>query len=158
MSDEPQGPGWWQASDGNWYPPQGPQPAPGGPPPPGAGYAYGGPGMAPQATNSKATISLVLGIVGIVACGLLAGIPAIFLGSSAKKEIDGSGGREGGRGLATAGQVLGWISVAFSVLALVAIIALAAFGGSVADDIDDINSDPPDGVCDPDRFWQDPDC
>lgn len=22
MSDAPQGPGWWQASDGKWYPPQ----------------------------------------------------------------------------------------------------------------------------------------
>lgn len=22
MSDSPQGPGWWQASDGNWYPPE----------------------------------------------------------------------------------------------------------------------------------------
>ncbi len=24
MSDAPQGPGWWQASDGRWYPPQAP--------------------------------------------------------------------------------------------------------------------------------------
>lgn len=29
MSDAPQGPGWWQASDGRWYPPQAP---PGGRP------------------------------------------------------------------------------------------------------------------------------
>ncbi len=29
MSQQPQGPGWWQASDGQWYPPQPPpQPAP----------------------------------------------------------------------------------------------------------------------------------
>jgi hypothetical protein len=50
MSDTSQGPGWWQASDGKWYPPeQAPGaaptgPAPGGPPP---GYgtppAYGAP-------------------------------------------------------------------------------------------------------------------
>ena len=26
MSQQPQGPGWWQASDGRWYPPQPPQP------------------------------------------------------------------------------------------------------------------------------------
>ena len=25
MSTQPQGPGWWQASDGRWYPPQPPQ-------------------------------------------------------------------------------------------------------------------------------------
>jgi uncharacterized membrane protein len=30
MSDTSQGPGWWQASDGKWYPPE---QAPGGPPP-----------------------------------------------------------------------------------------------------------------------------
>jgi hypothetical protein len=40
MSDAPQGPGWWQASDGKWYPPeQNPNagPPPGGGPPPGYG-------------------------------------------------------------------------------------------------------------------------
>jgi uncharacterized membrane protein len=35
MSDSPQGPGWWQASDGKWYPPE---QAPGG----GAGATGGG--------------------------------------------------------------------------------------------------------------------
>jgi hypothetical protein len=50
MSNAPQGPGWWQASDGNWYPPQQtasyappPPPAPSGPP----GYPAGGPPAAP---------------------------------------------------------------------------------------------------------------
>jgi hypothetical protein len=33
MSDRPQGPGWWQASDGNWYPPES-HPAQQSPPPP----------------------------------------------------------------------------------------------------------------------------
>lgn len=32
MSDTPQGPGWWQASDGKWYPPQATQPPPGASP------------------------------------------------------------------------------------------------------------------------------
>ncbi len=47
MSDTPQGPGWWQASDGQWYPPEQapaqpatPPPAPSVPPPlPGGGPA-----------------------------------------------------------------------------------------------------------------------
>lgn len=35
MSDASQGPGWWQASDGRWYPPtQAPAPRPDLPPPP----------------------------------------------------------------------------------------------------------------------------
>lgn len=44
MSDTPQGPGWWQASDGKWYPPeQQPPPAPETPgaPPGGAAAATG---------------------------------------------------------------------------------------------------------------------
>ncbi len=58
MSDTSQGPGWWQASDGKWYPPEqapgaGPAgPPPGGPPggpPPGYGAppAYGAPAGGP---------------------------------------------------------------------------------------------------------------
>jgi uncharacterized RDD family membrane protein YckC len=47
MSDVSQGPGWWQASDGKWYPPEqapGAQPAaPTGPPAFGAPPAYGAP-------------------------------------------------------------------------------------------------------------------
>lgn len=46
MSDTSQGPGWWQASDGKWYPPeQAPgyqAPAPGGGVPAGAGAPSGG--------------------------------------------------------------------------------------------------------------------
>ncbi len=37
MSDSPQGPGWWQASDGKWYPPE---------QAPGAGAGAGGGGGA----------------------------------------------------------------------------------------------------------------
>ena len=62
------------------------------------------PGAVPG-TNKKAIWSLVLGIVGLVCCGFLAGIPAIILGNMAKKEIATSG--EGGGGMATAGLVLG---------------------------------------------------
>jgi hypothetical protein len=58
VSDSSQGPGWWQASDGKWYPPeQAPgyqQPAPGGPY--GAPYGGGG-GGATGATDVGATLS-----------------------------------------------------------------------------------------------------
>jgi hypothetical protein len=44
MSDTSQGPGWWQASDGKWYPPeQAPGAAPTGPPPGGPPPGYGTP-------------------------------------------------------------------------------------------------------------------
>lgn len=109
-------PGWWQASDGNWYPPSdAPAPPTWGP---GATYptpVYG----PPRRTNTNAIISLVLGILGIAgSCGCLTGIPAIFLGRTAKREIEASDGLETGGGLATAGVVLGIISTVLMLLGI----------------------------------------
>jgi hypothetical protein len=50
MSDSPQGPGWWQASDGKWYPPE---QAPGG----GAGAAGGGGGGGAVSLDIGAALS-----------------------------------------------------------------------------------------------------
>lgn len=55
MSDVSQGPGWWQAADSKWYPPEQhpnyvpsppPTPTPNMPPPQGRQYAAGGSGIA----------------------------------------------------------------------------------------------------------------
>lgn len=78
------------------------------PPPPtyGTGQpAYGGP--APQG-NKKATWSLVLGILSLVCCGVLTGIPAIILGRQARAQ--------GAGGAARAGEILGYLSIAVTVL------------------------------------------
>lgn len=83
------------------------------PPPPGAG------GYATPQTNKKALWSMILGILALVLCGLVAGIPALILGNGAKKEIAMSGGAQTGAGMAQAGVVLGWISIVFSALVLV---------------------------------------
>lgn len=92
------------------------------PPPPSdpSGYGYGG-GYAQPVTNKKAIWSLVLGILSLVCCGFLAGVPAIILGSSAKREIESSGGMQAGGGMAQAGFILGIISV---VLGLIYILLL----------------------------------
>lgn len=69
--------------------------------------------------NPKAVWSLVLGVVSVVTCiGLLAGIPAIILGRGAKQEIAGSAGQEKGEGLASAGVLLGWLSIPISLTVL----------------------------------------
>jgi hypothetical protein len=113
-------------------PPTGPPgpPGPSEPPPPGSG-GYGMPpgsgGYGVPQTNQKALWSMVLGIVSIVFCGLLAGIPALILGNAAKREIAASGGAQGGLGMATAGVILGWISVAVTVLVLLIFFAGGAF-------------------------------
>ena len=87
-----------------------------GPPPPGGGYD-GGYGAAPTGTNSKAIWSLVLGILGLVCCGFFAGIPAIILGRMSQREIEQTG--QQGRGLATAGFILGIVSCVLGVLSAI---------------------------------------
>lgn len=79
------------------------------------GDPYGS-GYAQPKTSQKALWALILGILGLVCCGLLAGIPALVLGNVAKKEIAASGGMQTGEGMATAGVVLGIISIALSIL------------------------------------------
>jgi hypothetical protein len=114
-----QGPGWWQAADGKWYPPQG-----------GGGYAT----MSPppwvygQPTAAGATASLVFGILSFVICPIIGPILALVLGFGAKSKIRESGGQLGGGGMATAGIVLGAVGLAVPVLAVLAILAITFVG------------------------------
>jgi type IV pilus assembly protein PilA len=56
--------------------------------------------------------SLILGILSLIGLWLLAGIPAIILGHLAKSSISKSMGRLKGDGMATAGLIMGYFSVA----------------------------------------------
>jgi hypothetical protein len=56
----------------------------------------------------------VLGIAGIF-LGILS-VVAVALGYAARRQIDASGGTQGGRGMAVAGIVLGWIGVGLWVI------------------------------------------
>jgi hypothetical protein len=92
-------------------------------------------GYAPyQEASGKATAALVLGICGLVVCPLVCSIIGLVLGYQAKSEIDASGGRIGGRGSATAGIVLGWIGVGFSVLFIILIVVIAITDPSAFDE------------------------
>lgn len=73
-------------------------------------------------TNGMAIASLVLGIVWI---GGIGAILALVFGTKARRSIDASGGREGGRGMATAGVVLGCIGIAGAVVYWAAIVIVA---------------------------------
>jgi len=71
-----------------------------------------------------AIASMVLGIIGIVfgiipglaLAGIICGIIAIILGIVGKNTIDNSNGQLTGRGMATAGLVLGIITVGLDIL------------------------------------------
>ena len=112
----PPAPGWWLASDGNWYSPQqAPQ-----------SYQYQAYPQR-QTTNGLAIASLVLGILWLYWIG---SILALVFGYVAKRQIDDSRGAQGGRGMAVAGIVLGWIGV--GIVALIFFVAFIAALGSSA--------------------------
>ena len=87
----------------------------------------GYPMATPAQNNGKATAALVCGILSIVLCGIFTGIPALILGGQAVKEIDASGGQQGGRSQATIGRILGIISVVLTLISIVIFILLFAF-------------------------------
>lgn len=92
------------------------------------------PPLTPAPSNSKATIALVLGILSLVCCGFLAGIPAIILGRSELKAIDEGRSPETNRTLAKVGWILGLVGTILSVVGAIVyilIIVLAVTTGSM---------------------------
>jgi hypothetical protein len=149
MSDASQGPGWWLASDGKWYPPETwtgppsptamPTAMPAGSPLPHATGDPAGPGYmpgyqsfqgagAPMAapTNGMAVASLVCACAGIIP--FLFGIPAILgviFGFVARGQIRRTNGVRGGGGLALAGIIVGFSLIALFILGVALIVAFA---------------------------------
>jgi len=147
MSDTSQGPGWWLASDGRWYPPEQhpgytpvPPPVPPSPPAPTVESPYGipmgqspygipmgqspyGPAWwpgqaAPPITSGLAITALVLSVLWI---GGLGSVLAVIFGIVALSQIRSSSGQKRGKALATSGLVIG-------ALGLVAAVALYSSG------------------------------
>lgn len=87
------------------------------------------PNMVAAPTSGLAIGSMVCGIVGLMLCyfnGLLA-LPAVICGHLAIKQIDKSMTPIGGRGMAIAGLVTGYIGLAFQLFFIVVIgIAIAS--------------------------------
>ena len=76
-------------------------------------------------SSGLAVASLVLGILSLVACSLFTGIPAIICGHMGKSRIKRSGGWLTGDGLALAGLIMGYISVAFGLILIPMMLAIA---------------------------------
>ena len=66
----------------------------------------------PPQTSAKAIASLILPII----LGPLGAVVAIPLGHSARGDVDADPQRITGRGVATAGIVIGWIVIALSII------------------------------------------
>jgi hypothetical protein len=81
--------------------------------------------VAAQASQGLAITSLVLGIIGVVAVfcgGLLAGIAAIICGHIAYNRARRNPAQYAGSGMAMAGFILGYVSLALSLLVLPAML------------------------------------
>ena len=124
-------PGYGQQQSGQ--PAQDPnaQPPYGGQPP--YGQAPGYP-MAYAPDHPKATTSLILGILGIVICGIIAPF-AWRMGKRTVAEIDASQGQLGGRGSAQAGYILGLIGTILLGLGLLFAVGAVVLGvlGAMSD-------------------------
>lgn len=148
-------PGWWQASDGKWYPPE---QAPGAISPPSGPFPYPYGALPPgSASNGLAIAALVLGIAAIVTswlCGIgaVAGVLAVVFGIIGLKRADALPGRPAA-GMAVAGIVTGAIGAVLATVFTVLIVV-----GVIFDRDGEPNSDPVNGWCNPERYWQDPDC
>ena len=120
-AEEPPAPGWWKASDGNWYPPTS-QPGT-------SGYFSGAPA---RPTEGTATAALVCSILSWVVCPVILAVAALVLAAQARRRIAESGGTLDGDSQIKAAKWLAWINIAifglFAVLGIVLVIIAVAFG------------------------------
>jgi hypothetical protein len=118
-------------------PPPPPDPTQQWAPPPPAGYQqYGYPGYAPpRKTEGNAIAALVLAILSFVVCPLFPAVVALFLASSAKRNIEASNGMLEGDGMVSAARIIAWINIGLSLLGIVLVVVLiivAAVGSSTS--------------------------
>jgi len=65
-------------------------------------------------TSGEAIAALIFGICGLCILPVIGPMAALILGYHARAEVDRSRGRIGGRGLAVAGIILGWMGLAIA--------------------------------------------
>lgn len=81
-------------------------------------------------TNGMAIASLVCGLAGIFVLPVIAPLLAVIFGHMARGQIRNSG--EGGGGMAVAGLVLGYISLAFALIGLLIVIVIVIVAAAAA--------------------------
>jgi hypothetical protein len=83
----------------------------------------------------RGVLILVLGILGFVACGIFTAVPAWIMGAGDLKQIDAGTMDPAGRGLTTAGKILGMIVTILYILGAVVVgllLILGVIGGAVS--------------------------
>ena len=82
--------------------------------------------------STMAIISLIGGIAGWTVLPFIGSIVAIITGHMAKSEIKKGGGMVTGNGMATAGLIMGYLSIAFGVCLICVLDILPLLGLSIS--------------------------
>ena len=82
-------------------------------------------------TPHRGVLVLVLGILGLVGCGILTGIPAWVIGSGDLKAMDAGTMDPSGRSLTNAGKICGMIATIIAIVAVVLVGLLIALGVAI---------------------------
>ena len=80
-------------------------------------------------TSTLAVVSLIAGILGVLMFPFFGGIVAIVTGNMARKETRSFPPTHSGDGMATAGQVLGWLSLVIWIIICCLVISAMVLGG-----------------------------
>jgi len=75
-------------------------------------------------TSTMAIISLIGSLTGISVLPILGSLAGIIFGHIAKSEIKKSGGTIGGNGMATAGLIIGYVTIGLGLCALCVFVIL----------------------------------
>ena len=76
----------------------------------------------------RGTLILVLGILGLVMCGIFTALPAWIMGNSDIKQMDAGTMDPTGRGMTNAGRILGMIGSILFIVGAVIVMALLLLG------------------------------
>jgi hypothetical protein len=93
------------------------------------GYYYPpAPQWAPyERTSGQSIAVLVLGVASLTVFWGVAGVVALCLAPGAKREIAASNGMLSGRGMIRAGVICSWVSIAITLLVVIAVAVLFGF-------------------------------
>ena len=76
----------------------------------------------------RAVLILVLGILSFVGCGIFTAIPAWVMGNADLKDMETGAMDPSGRGMTSAGKILGMIACILTIIGFVVVMAMLLLG------------------------------
>ena len=86
----------------------------------------------PRKTEGNAIAALVLAICSFIVCPLIPAVVALFLASSAKRNIAASNGALDGEALVTAARIISFVNIGLCVLGIVLAVVLVVVAATTS--------------------------